>query len=177
MYDHNGLELTPATDTMNAYRRTAVDLTAKRFTAYASAKARFKDDWTMYKIGLYKDPRDAAYVAQQFEKIYDREKCRQLVTDGLFEEVAREFRETIEIPEWQYPAEGFSIEELLNGGYEEYKMNYVDNARDALREAIKVYNKPAPALSVAKVMINKVEELYKKGMTYRLAAKQIVEAI
>lgn len=177
MYDHNGLQLTPAADTMNAYRRTAVNLGEKKFSAYAASRPRFKGDFSMHSIGMYKDPRDAAFVAQEFEKLYDKEKVRQMVTDGTLTEIARDFRETIEIPEWQYEPEGFTIEELLNGGYEEYKRNYVDNAKEALVEALRVAEKKTPDLKTAKKMIEEVENLKASGMTYRNAAKTVVEKI
>lgn len=174
MYDHNGLQLTPAADTMNTYRRTAVDLTTKKFNAYAASKPRFKNDFSMHPFAQFKDPRDAAFIAQEFEKLYDKVKVRQMVTDGTLREVANEFIKNTEIPEWQFPAEGFTIEELLNGGYEEYKRNYVDNAKDALVEALRVSGKKTPDLKTAKSMIEEVEALYKTGMTYRLAAKEVV---
>ena len=174
MYDHNGLELTPAADTMNAYRLTAVDLTEKKFSAYASAKPTYKNEWSMIKIGMFKDSRDAAFVAQQFEKHYDKVTVRQMVTDKTFRDVANEFVANLEIPEWQYPAEGFTIEELLGGGYEVYKKNYVDNARDALVEAFKVSGKKIPVIAEAKKLIERVEQLYKTGITYREAAKTVI---
>ena len=174
MFDHNGLELTPAAETMNAYRLTAVDLKAKKFAGYARAKPRFKDDWSMYRIGYFSDPRDAAYVAQAFEKKFDSVKVRQMVTDGLFDEIAVEFSSSLEIPEWKYQAEGFSVEELINGGYEEYKKNYVDNAKEALVEFFKVTNTKPPTLEVAKKLIADVEKMYKTGKTYRESAKAIM---
>lgn len=173
-FDHNGLELSPVSDTMNAYRLTSVDMKEKKFSAYAALYQGPQKLFGMATIGMYKDPRDAAFVAQEFAKVYDKQKARQLVTDGLFYEIAREFRESIEIPEWQYDAEGFTIEELANGGFEEYKRNWVDNAKDALVEALKIAEKKSPDLKTAKTMIAEVEKLHKEGMTYRNAAKKVV---
>ena len=125
----------------------------------------------MHPIGLFKDPRDAAFVAQEFAKVYDKQTVRVMITDGTFWEVAREFRESIEIPEWKYPAEGLSFDEIVGG---KYKTNYVNNAKDALVEAIKVFNAKTPAVAVAKKMMSDLEEMVKGGMTYREAAKKIV---
>lgn len=170
-YDLNGLELTPVSDSLNAYRLTAVDTTNEKYSAYAASKPTHKNEWSMHTIGLYKDPRDAAYVAQEFAKLYDKVKVRQMIIDGTFTEVAREFRENIEIPEWKYPAEGLSFEDILGG---KYKTNYVNNAKDALLEAMRVFNIKAPALDAAKKMMAEVENLVRQGMTYRNAAHKIV---
>lgn len=172
-YDLNGLQLTPAADTMNTYRLTAVNLREQKFSAYAASRPSHRNEFSMHTIGLYSDPRDAAFVAQEFEKRYNKDEVRTLVKDGLFAAVARHFRETIEIPEWQYPAEGLTIEEMLGGSY---TRNYVDNARDALVEAIKVTGAKAPPLAQAKALMARVEELVRGGITYRMAARQVITA-
>jgi hypothetical protein len=174
MFDHNGLELSPVAESMNAYKMTAVSLTRKKFSAYANAKPRFKNEFAMYSIGMYNDPRDAAYVAQEFAKQYTPEQTRQMVIDGSIYQIAKEFRENIEIPEWKFSAEGLTINELINGGYEMFNHNYVDNAKDALIEAIKVYNKKTPALNEVKKIMETIEKLHDDGETYRNAAKEIV---
>lgn len=170
-YDQNGLELTPVSHSLNAYRLTAVDVTTQKYAAYAASKPTHKNEWSMHTIHLYKDPRDAAYVAQEFAKIYDKVAVRQMIIAGTFNDVAKNFLETIEIPEWKYQAEGLSFEDILGG---KYKTNYVNNAKDALVEAMKVFNVKAPAVAEAKKMITAVENLVKSGMTYRAAAKQVV---
>lgn len=170
-YDMNGLELSPVSTSMNAYRLTAIDMTNQKYAAYAASKPSKKNEWAMHPIGLFKDPRDAAFVAQEFAKVYDKQTVRVMITDGTFWEVAREFRESIEIPEWKYPAEGLSFDEIVGG---KYKTNYVNNAKDALVEAIKVFNVKPPVLAVAKKMMSDLEEMVKGGMTYREAAKKIV---
>ena len=167
----NGLQLTPVYDSKNSYRLTAVDLTQKKFAAYAASKPPHNNVWSMHTIGMYKDPRDAAYVAQEFEKVYTKEQVRQMIVDATFTETARDFRENIEIPEWRYRAEGMSIDEMIGGNY---KTNYVDNAKDALVEAIRVHGVKAPALAIAKKMMAEVENLVRQGMTYRYAAHKIV---
>lgn len=172
-YDLNGLQLTPAADTMNTYRLTAVNLREQKFSAYAASRPSHKDEWSMHRIGLYSDPRDAAFVAQEFEKCYNKDQVRVLVKDGIFNEVAKEFRENLEIPEWQYPAEGLTIEEMLGGSY---TRNYVDNARDALVEVIKVSGAKAPPLAQTKTLMARVEELVRGGITYRMAARQVIGA-
>lgn len=170
-YDLNGLQLTPVSDSLNAYRLTAVDTVNEKYSAYAASKPTHKNEWSMHTIGLYKDPRDAAHVAQEFAKLHDKVKVRQMIIDGTFTEIAREFRENIEIPEWKYPAEGLSFEDILGG---KYKTNYVNNAKDALLEAMRVFNIKAPALNIAKKMMDEVENLARQGMSYRSAAHTIV---
>ena len=169
----NGLQLTSVSESKNSYRLTAVDLKQKKIAAYAASKPPHQNVWSMHNIGLYKDPRDAAFVAQEFEKRYNKIAVRQMVVDGTFYDIAREFRENIEIPEWKYPAEGMTIEEMIG---DKYKTNYVNNARDALVEALKVANIKAPAIHKAKEMMNLVEKLVKNGITYREAAKKVVSA-
>jgi hypothetical protein len=175
MYDHNGLELTPMAETMNSYKMTNVNLTRKKFAAYARATAKHAKEMSMFDIAYFDDPRDAAFIAQEFAKKFSKETVRSMVTDGTFKETAKEFAQNLEIPEWKYQAEGFSIEELLNGGYEEYKKNYAATAKDALVEAIKVLGKKTPDLKTSKIIIEKVENLYKTGMNYRDAAYIIME--
>ena len=172
-YDMNGLQLTSVSNSLNTYRLTAVDLAQKKFSAYAASKPSHNNEWSMHHIGMYKDPRDAAYVAQEFEKLYDKVTVRQMIIDGTFSEIAREFRENIEIPEWKYPAEGLSIDDMLGG---KYTTNYVNNAREALVEAIRVAGIKTPAIQQAKIMMNRVEELVRTGITYREAARQVVAA-
>ena len=171
IYDQNGLQLSEVAETMNAYRLTAVDKTVKKFVAYARAARSSNDEWSMYDLGFFKDPRDAAYAAQEFELLYTKEQIRQMVIDKVFYETARDYRETLEIPEWQYPAEGLDMDDILGGSY---KMNYVNNAREALVEALGVMNKKVPVLAIAKLMMNEVEKLVKNGTTYRNAAHKIV---
>jgi hypothetical protein len=175
MYDRNGLQLSTAqSETLNSYYKTAVDLTIKKYAAVAYATRRHNNEWAMFTIGDYDDPRDAAYVAQEFFKVYSKESVRTLQTDGEFSQVAREFRETIEIPEWQFPAEGLLIEDILNESANGYKQNYVADARTALLEAINVFKLQTPNLKTAKTLINKVEEAYKTGLSYREAARNIM---
>ncbi|MFA7408557.1 MAG: hypothetical protein WCY93_12155, partial [Anaerolineaceae bacterium] len=128
--------------------------------------------WSMYDLGEFHDPRDAAFVAQEFAKQYDRGAVRQMVTDEVFYQVAREFRENIEIPEWVYPAEGLLIEDIKNDYG--YKTNYVSCAREALVEVVKVFQMKPPALKDAKRLIAKVEDLFKAGCSYRDAARQVM---
>ena len=173
-YDMNGLQLTSVSESKNSYRLTAVDLAQKKIAAYAASKPPHQNVWSMHNIGMYKDPRDAAYVAQEFEKLYNKIVVRQMIVDGTFYDIAREFRENIEIPEWKYPAEGMTIDEMLGG---KYKMNYVNNARDALLEAMRVGNIKAPAINKAKEMMDSVEKLVCSGITYREAARKVVAMV
>ncbi len=172
-FDRNGLELTPVADSLNSYRLTAVNTKTKKFSAYAAGTRKSNQEFNMFTIGLYDDPRDAAYVAQEFEKKVSKAQVREMATDGTFAEFAKEFRSNIEIPEWVYPAEGMSIDEMLNTTY---KKNYVLNAREALVEAINVFKKPVPSLKDAGKMIAKVEAAVKEGMTLRAAAAMVVAA-
>lgn len=175
MYDRNGLQLTPIKrNNLNSYRLTAVDLTERKYSAYARAYTNQKNVWSMYKIGsLYDDPRDAAFVAQEFEKVYDSHKVRQMVTDGIFYETARQYAKNVEIPEWEFPAEGLLIEDILNDyGYE---ANRVEDAKSALVEAYKVFQIKPPALKEVPALVKKVEEYFAKGMSYRQAARKVVE--
>jgi hypothetical protein len=175
MYDRNGLQLSTAkANTLNSYRLTAVDLKNKKYAAYARAsKPKGNMQWSMFNIGnLYKDPRDAAYVAQEFEKIYNPDQVRQMVTDGVFYDVAREFVENTDIPDWQFPAEGILIEDILNDYG--YKNNYVSDAKSALQEAVKVFGIKVPSLKEIPSLISQVENLYKDGCSYREAARKVM---
>lgn len=170
-YDHNGLELTPVSNSLNAYRLTAVDLTTQKYSAYAASKPTHKNEWSMHTIYLYDDPRDAAFVAQEFAKIYDKVAVRQMIIDGTFSHIAKEFRENIDIPEWKYQYEGLSFDDILG---KKYKTNYVNNAKDALVEALRVFNIKTPPLKIASKMMAEVENLVAAGMNYRAAAKNVV---
>lgn len=179
-YDRNGLQLSPVKHSMNAYRLTSVDVTNKKFDAYINVVWDDPSRYKMHEIGSYKDPRDAAYVAQEFEKIHfsdERSKSyvKDLINEGKFAAFAREFRQSIEIPEWQYPAEGLDMEDITNDYG--YKQNRVEDARQALIECIKVFNLTPPPLNQAKNLIAKVEGLYKKGKGYREAAKLVMEDV
>lgn len=172
MFDRNGLQLSTAlAETLNTYRLTTVDLKTKKYSAYARAsRPEGNLQWAMFKIGTQlKDPRDAAFIAQEFEKQYTLDQVRQMVTDDTFYDIAKNFAETIEIPEWQYPAEGLTIEDILNDYG--YKQNYVPDAKSALREVISVFNMKAPPLKDIKSLVEKVEALFNTGMTYREAAR------
>lgn len=170
MYDRNGLQLSPVSETLNSYRLTAVDTKAKHYTAYAQAKrTQGNSQWAMFTIGKFKDPRDAAYVAQEFEKQSSKEQVRQMVIDNTFQDVAKDFLAKTEIPEWEFPAEGLLIEDIL-GDYG-YKTNYVENAKAALREVISVFGIKPPSLKEVGKIVAKVEEMYKSGKSYREAAR------
>ena len=176
MYDHNGLELTPMSETMNSYKMTSVDLKRKRFCAYAQATQKHKE-FSMFSVSFHKDPRDAAFIGQEIAKKFSKDAVRSMMVDGTAKEILRGFAASLEIPEWKYQAEGFSIEELLNGGFDDYKKNYAATAKDALVEAIKLLRKKTPDLKTAKEILDKVEALYKSGLTYREAAKQVLETV
>jgi hypothetical protein len=175
MYDRNGLQLSTAkAETLNTYRLTSVDLTTKKYTAYARAsRPGGNNQWSMFKIGnQFKDPRDAAYVAQEFEKQYTHEQVRQMYTDGTFYDIGREFVQNLEIPEWNYPAEGLLVEDILNDYG--YKQNYVPDAKTALREAISVFGIKPPSIKDIPGLVKKVETLYNEGATYREAAMKVL---
>ena len=176
MYDRNGLELTNAErESFNTYKFTAVDFKERKFTAYAPSTKYNNWNFCMHTIRHYRDPRDAAFVAQEFHKIYDRHAVSDMINAGTFREICNEFIENLDIPEWKYPAEGYTIEELL-GEKVIYKKNYVGNAREALLEAFEVFNVTnRPSLDAAKKMMNRVEELYRNGMTYRQAAAEVIQ--
>lgn len=175
MYDRNGLELSPVSESFNAYKFTSVDFTTKRYDAYARGTRKHQNQWNMFTIGTYKDPRDAAYVAQKFDEEHDNQFVRDLVTDGEWYKYAREYRENIDIPEWEFPSEGLTIEDIeLDYGY---KTNRVSSPKEALIEAIKVFGKKPPVLKYVKPMVDAVEELYEDGLTYRQAAQKVVETM
>jgi hypothetical protein len=169
-YDRNGLEFSTIADTMNSYRYTAVDVKCKKYVAYAqAARPKGNNQWAMFPIAEYDDPRDAAYVGQTFATKYSRDEIRQMVTDETFRDSCKKFIADIEIPVWQYPAEGLLIEDITNDYG--YKQNYVNSATEALKEAIAIFKMKIPDLKSAKVLVNLVETKYKEGMSYRDAAK------
>lgn len=172
MYDLNGLELTQVADSLNSYKLTAVDTKIRKISAYAASRPNHKNDFSMHTIGQYNDPRDAAYVGQEFAKRYDKVTVKQMVIDGTFRAVANEFRESIEIPEWKFRAEGLDFDDIFGGKYEK---NYMDNSRDALLEAIRVLGKKTPALPEAKKLMAEVDKLVNAGgITFRQAAHKLV---
>ena len=176
MYDRNGLQLSQQANTLNSYRMTAVDMTTKKYVAVARAKQTTgKNQWTMFNIGLYTDPRDAAFVASEFEKRYTADQIRQMVTNGEFRDVATEFKESIEIPEWNFPAEGLLIEDILSDY--SYKKNYVLDAKEALREVIQAFKLRPPTIDAIKDLVACVEQKYQAGKSYREAAKETMEII
>ena len=173
-YDRNGLELSPMAETMNAYKMTTVDRLTKKFTAYARGD-QTGDIVSIFEIGEFKDPRDAAFVGQEFAKVYTKEQVRLMREAGTFREVANTFKANIDIPVWKYPAEGLTMEEIL-GDYG-YKTNRVEDARAAVVEALKLFNKKAPPLAFAKMVVAEVEARYKAGQSYRQAAKEVVQTL
>jgi hypothetical protein len=171
MYDRNGLELSPIQDSLNAYKFTAVNPKIRAYSAYAQA-TRGKGIYSMVTIARFDDARDAAFVGQEFAKAFTIDQVYQMVIDKTFDDVAKDFVANLDMPVWQYPAEGLDWDDIT--GENGYTKNRVDNAREALVEALKVCGKPSPALAVAKKMIAQVEALYKNGMSFREAAKNVV---
>jgi hypothetical protein len=95
-----------------------------------------------------------------------------MITDCTFDDVCVEFLCEIEIPEWEYAAEGMLIEDITNDYG--YRQNYVNNASEALKEAISVFKLKTPDLKSAKKLIDLVEKKYKEGISYREAAKNVL---
>jgi hypothetical protein len=172
-YDRNGLQLSSIAKSRNAYLHTAVDINRKKYAAYAQASRPLgAQQWAMFPIGFFDDPRDAAFVAQSFQDKYNRDNIRQMVEDGEFNQVASDFVKNLDIPEWKYPAEGILIEDILcDYGY---KNNIVPDAKVALREVITVFELKTPPLKDVKGLIDQVEKLYKSGMTYRESARIVM---
>jgi len=174
MYDRNGLQLTAQSNTLNSYRLTAVSLKVKKYSAYARAdRTKGNLEWTMFSIGLFNDPRDAAFVAGEFEKTYTKEQIRQMINDETFRETCNEFKTGLDIPVWQFPAEGLLIHDILSDY--KYDRNYVADAKEALREVIKTFKLQVPAMSAIAALVAKVETIYSTGKTYREAAKIAME--
>lgn len=176
MYDRNGLELTESNrESYNSYKFTAVDFNTKRFSAYAASDKYNSHKFCMHTIKQYKDPRDAAYVGQRFRELYTKQQVSDMISSGSFREIVNEFLEGIEIPEWKYPPEGLTIEELLGEDTIKYSKNYVDNPKDALREAITIFEiSKIPPIPVVNILLSRVEEYYSEGFTYRQAATKVV---
>lgn len=171
MYDRNGLELSPIQDSLNAYKFTAVNPKIRAYSAYAQS-TRKKGIYSMVTIARFDDARDAAFVGQEFAKRYNEQEVYQMVIDKTFDDVAKDFVDNLVMPVWQYPAEGLDWDDIL--GNDGAKKNRVDNARDALVEALKDAGKAAPAIVQAKKMIAEVEALYQTGVSLREAAKNVV---
>lgn len=175
MYDRNGLELTPVQTSLNAYKFTAVNPKARVYSAYAQS-TRNRGVYSMVTIAKFTDPRDAAFVGQEFAKIYDEDTILQMAIDGTFKEIAVEFVHSLTIPQWTYPAEGLDWDDIH--GSKTGLINRVENARQALVEAIKVADKPIPPLSACKALIARVESMYASGdYSYRSAAKTVAQEI
>lgn len=173
-YDRNGLELSPMSDTLNAYKMTAMDTSIKKVIAYARSSHTGKQV-SIFTIGLFKDPRDAAYIAQEFAKVYTKDQVKQMVIDRTLRETAKRFIAATDIPEWKYPAEGITFEDIeCDYGY---KRNRVEDARAALVEALHIFQKKAPILKEVPALISAVKKKYEAGMSYRQAAKEVVAAL
>lgn len=173
MYDQNGLELSPISErAKTAYKNTAANERARTFSAIANANgAKFR----MRTIKRYKDDRDAAFVGQEFAKLYDEHAVGQMIRDCTFDEVVGEFLAGLEIPEWQFPSEGMTFDEMA--GDETYEKNRVENMELALKEALKMFlpdECPLPKLFKAQQMWHAANELYAGGMSRREAAKTVV---
>lgn len=171
MYDRNGLELSPIHDSLNAYKFTAVNTATRTYSAYAQA-TRKKGIYSMVTIARFDDARDAAFIGQEFGKKFTEQDVHQMVIDKTFGDVAKDFVDQLDIPVWQYPAEGLDWDDIVGSNGD--KKNRVDNARDALIEALKAAGKSTPALAQAKKMVAEVDGLYLNGMSFREAAKNVV---
>lgn len=169
MYDRNGLELTSVSDAKTAYKHTAANVKQRNYSAVVSAKGA---NFRMQTIGQFNDDRDAAFIGQEFARLYDEIAVGQMVVDGTFREIADTFVLTTDTPEWQYPSEGMTFDEMI--GDETYTKNRVASAREALVEAINTFNQPTPPIKEAKKLIEKVEQLYKGGISYREAARVVL---
>lgn len=171
MEDLNGLELSPQSKSNNAYLYTTFIARRKKYSAYARMDYKRKGEWQMYEIGTFEDSRDAAFIAQMFAKHYTREAVREMVEDGSFPIVTNQFVCEMSIPEWKHPAAGLDIEDIIGGS--RYELNFVCDAKEALRECIKVFKLPVPPLKKLPDLVAKVNTLYEyEGMTYRNAAKK-----
>jgi hypothetical protein len=182
MYDRNGLELSPMQESMNSYKFTAVNPKARKFTAYAQAdrkSAVAHGIYTMVTIARYEDARDAAYVAQTFAKLYNPTQVFEMVRDDILKDVVADFLAELEIPEWQYPAEGLDWDDILGfeSGESRYKQNHVSDARGALIEAIDALKRKAPLASNVPGMIAFVDGLYNQGRSYREAAHLVASRL
>jgi len=178
MYDRNGLELSPVAESNNAYKLTSLCVRTQMFNAYARSAygtSNRDKEFTMCNFARFKDPRDAAHAAQEFSKQYDKYAILSMVTDGTFREIAGEFAKDLDYPEWKYPAEGMTIQDIL--GESGYKINRVCDSRAALVEAFQVLACKPPAAAWTKVMIDQVDVLYEAGLDYRTAARQVVQYI
>lgn len=172
MYDRNGLELTPSQVSMNSYKFTAVNPKARNYSAYAQA-SRNRGLYSMVTIAKFDDARDAAYVGQEFAKLYTNEQVYEMVLDKSFEDITKQFVENLDIPEWAYPAEGLDWDDIL--GYDKSKKNHVFTSKDALVEALKETGKKPPSVVIARQMVAEVDALYNQGKSYRDAAKLVVQ--
>lgn len=174
-YDSNGLELTTSlADTLNTYLYTAVDQKNRRFDAIAiPGFPAHANRFNMIDIASYKDPRDAAFIAQEFAKEFSKEEIRTMIIDGTFRETAKQFAATTEIPEWQFPAEGLDFDDILSDY--KYDRNWHETARDALVEVFKNIPGKRPALKEVNRLIKMVEEYKAKhSCPYRTAARAVV---
>lgn len=172
MYDRNGLELSPIQTSLNAYKFTAVNVHSRNYTAYAQA-TRNKGIYSMVTIAKFDDARNAAFVGQEFAKKFTEAQVYEMVIDKMFETIAADFVESLDIPVWQFPAEGLDWDDIT--GNDGTVKNRVDNSREALVEALKIAGKPTPALAKAKQLIAEVDKLYNQGMSFREAAKEVVK--
>ena len=173
MQDRNNLELSKVQKGLNAYRFSYVHKVRKSFmaSAYASFVAHSKT--STFDIMHYDDSRDAAYVGQTFMQEYDPETVRALYESGDLGPTVREFLSTVEIPVWEFPAEGYTKADLTEGM--NYEKNRVEGAIDSLREVFKALEMKAPPLKEIPALIATCEALYAEGFSWRAAALETVK--
>lgn len=177
MFDFNGLPLTQSVkaDSLAAYLHTTMNMKIRKFGAYAPIFPNVQMKFSMASIGMFEDARDAAYVAMEFNAAYSKEQSTQMIIDGTFKEVAKEFIENLEIPEWKYPAEGLTFDEI-EGLPADYKMIYSTSAKDAISKILKEFGLPVPKIEIAKKMISEVEKLHADtGVSYDLLARECLK--
>lgn len=170
--DRNGLELSPNQESLNAYRLTSVNTKGKYYSANAYSNPDRRLTYAMHLIKNCKDPRDAAFIAQEFEKHYSRDVVTDMVLSGDFKQAVEEFLSNLEIPEWKYPAEGLTFEEMeCDWGY---KKNYVTDAREALIEAFSIFGVKKFPLNTIPIFIAELESrVFDGSKTYRTAAREM----
>lgn len=174
MYDKNGLPLTPMNESKNSYLHTAMSMTTRKVSAYAHIRKEKGVTFLMASIGMFDDPRDAAYVAREFASAYTIDQSTQMKIDGTFREIAKDFVKNLEIPEWKFPAEGLTFDEIEGNDSAGYSLNYVNSAKEALREVVSVFKLKAPSVKDIPALMGKVEALVEAGETYRAAARKVM---
>lgn len=176
--DRNGLFLSArAGKTVNTYYLTALDRMLLKWQAYTRLSKLNNTEMTLRSVGFYDDPRDAAYVAQAWQRKFSGDDVRKMVENDTFAEETRKFRDNLKIPKWMFPAEGMSAAEIVyyEAATKAAKEFPSEDPKQCLRIALKMFMAGyVPPLAIVNFLFKEMKEETTLS-TWEAAKKVIVE--